>query len=236
MDAELLSLVRGAGRVAALTGAGVSTLSGLPDFRGPTGLYADPRYARAFDLDLFRDDPGVFYGTFGRILFDDKPLESSLVHNTLAAWESEGTLEAVITQNIDCLHQRAGSTTVLELHGSPRTSRCLTCGQSFSLREMQGLLAQDSLRPRCGCGGAVKPDITFFGEELPAETFEHALRLVRQTDLLLVLGTSLTVYPAASLPRLCLEQGGRLVIVNSQPTSYDREAVLVLRDLEQAFG
>ena len=235
MHSQLQELVDGARHLVAFTGAGVSTLSGLQDFRGKNGLYNNPETMKVFEIDVFRRDPSVYYKGCRELLYGDHDLSSSLIHHTLARWEAEGKLEAIITQNIDLLHQKAGSKVVHEVHGSPKIHRCLLCDETFAYAIIQARVQAGDIPPRCSCGGIIKPDITFFGEELPAGAFHLAKRAAEKADLLLVLGTSLTVYPAASLPVRCLEAGGRVVIVNDQPTDLDHRAVLVLRDLEAAF-
>lgn len=235
MRAELEALVQGAAHAVAFTGAGVSTLSGLPAFRGPKGLYNDPDYARMFDIDLFLRDP-TFYYTKGRhLLYGDLDPSASLVHRALAEWEARGWLRAVITQNIDLLHQKAGSRRVIEVHGTPDPHVCLACGREEPFDAVRHRVQAGDLPPRCACGGVLKPRITFFGEALPAQAWMEAVAEAQDCDLMLVLGTSLTVYPAASLPRMALRNGARLVIVNDQPTDLDAAATLRLWDLEEAF-
>lgn len=236
MNRDLEALVGSARHLVALTGAGVSTLSGLPDFRGKNGLYSDPEAWKIFDLKTFLADPSVYYRGARSLLYGDHDLSSSLVHHTLALWQTSGRLKALMTQNVDLLHQKAGSTEVIELHGSPRVHHCLDCGAWFDYTIIAGRVRAGDLPPQCPCGGSIKPDITFFGESLPEAAFARAQREASRADLMLVLGTSLTVYPAASLPRVCLRSGGRVVIVNEQPTDLDDEATLVLRSLEDAFG
>lgn len=235
MIPRLAELMAESKHLVAFTGAGVSTLSGLPDFRGKNGLYSGrPDAWKIFDLETFHRDPSVYYQGTRSLLYGDHDLSASLVHHTLARWQKEGRLKALITQNVDLLHQKAGSTEVIEVHGSPLVHRCLACGTEY---DYWGIAAQVQAGriPHCPCGGAIKPDITFFGEALPEAAFTRARREVSRADLLLVLGTSLTVQPAASLPSLCLRSGGRVVIINEQPTEMDPLAILVLRDLEEAF-
>jgi NAD-dependent deacetylase len=141
-----------------------------------------------------------------------------------------------VTQNVDYLHQRAGSRRVVEVHGSPAVHRCLACGAQETYEVIRGRLRSGEVVPRCGCGGVFKPDITFFGEGLPARAWEEAEALVSRADLLLVLGTSLTVYPAADLPELCIRSGGRAVLVNDQPTPLDGRMWKRFGDLEAAFA
>lgn len=237
MDKNLAALVNEARHLVAFTGAGVSTLSGLPDFRGRTGLYQNPDNQRIFDLDVFLADPTVFYRSFCGALYTRPDLSASLIHQTLARWEAEGRLKAVITQNIDALHQKAGSRRVIEVHGSPEDHTCLGCGAGAVFDEVAAQVLAGTIPPRCqACGGVLKPDITFFGEALPEQAWAEAEAEASRADLMLVLGTSLTVHPAARLPLYTLRAGGRLVIVNDQPTDLDGRAALRLWDLEAAFG
>ena len=237
-DAQrLLDLVNAARHCVVLTGAGVSTLSGIPDFRGKGGLYSrsDVDAERLFDIRAFRKDPGYYYEHARSFIYDLDAKTPSLVHLALAGLEAAGRIKAVITQNIDLLHQKAGSRRVLEVHGSPSQHHCLDCGLGVPFADITRRLAVETT-PRCtGCGGPLKPDIVFFGEQLPADVFEAAFAEAKRADLMLVLGTSLTVYPAAYLPEETLRAGGKLCIVNADPTPLDRQACLVLRDLATAF-
>lgn len=235
MGNELEEFVRRAEFPVAFTGAGVSTLSGLRDFRGKNGFYRDFDAQQIFDLDVFARDPSVYYSATRDFIYGLDDSQPSLVHLTLARWEAQGWLKAVITQNVDFLHQRAGSQRVVEVHGSPAIHRCRRCGDQQSFQAIRDRLAGGEAVPRCGCGGVYKPDITFFGEGLPPAAWAEAEALVRRADLLLVLGTSLTVYPAAALPELCARSGGRLVLVNDQPTPLDHLMDRRYSDLETAF-
>jgi len=153
------------------------------------------------------------------------------VHEAVARLERAGIVRGVITQNIDMLHQKAGSKTVYEVHGSPILHHCFGCGDEKTFDEICALLEKTPV-PRCPrCGEAYKPDITFFGEMLPEEAFERSVTLAREADLMLVLGSSLTVHPAASIPPLAVRGGGELVIVNAQPTPLDSLAALRYDDL-----
>jgi NAD-dependent deacetylase len=220
----------------AFTGAGVSTLSGLRDFRGKNGLYQDFDAQKIFDLDVFSRDPGFYYRRTRDFIYGLDAKKPSLVHQMLATWETQGLLKAVITQNVDYLHQRAGSRRVVEVHGSPAVHHCQVCGAVESFEAIRARLEASDSVPRCSCGGVFKPDITFFGEALPQRAWTEAEGLARQADLILVLGTSLTVHPAAALPELCVRTGGRMILVNDQPTPLDGLAWKVFRDLEETFS
>ena len=236
---RLIDAVRGAKCVAALTGAGVSTLCGIPDFRGPRGLYRNPDAERIFDIDWFDRDPSVYYRGCRELVYGLGDFQPGPVHLALKRLEDAGLLDGIITQNIDMLHQKAGSSRVYEVHGSPVLHHCRRCGAAATFGEVMAMIEAnggadalgDPYVPRCGCGGAFKPDITFFGESLPEEAFRTSQELAVRADVMLVLGTSLTVFPAAGLPRLTLQKGGRVFIVNAQPTSLDDYAAARYPDL-----
>jgi NAD-dependent deacetylase len=227
-DARTLAdLIRAEQPCVALTGAGVSTESGIPDFRSPTGLWAefDPREYGS--IDAFRADPEKvwrFYAPRYSMLTGAEP---NAAHRALAELERRGLVRAVVTQNIDLLHERAGSRDVVEVHGSIRTSTCPRCGQRYLLAEVLELLAAGDGAPRCDDDGTVmKPDVVFFGELLPAAAIDRATELAREARLLLVVGSALEVFPVAGLPLETLRAGGKLAIVNLGPTDYDGRADL----------
>jgi len=228
----IIEAIGRAKRIGCLTGAGVSTLCGIPDFRGPQGLYKNPDAERIFDIDWFDRDPSVYYRGCAELVYGLGRFEPGPVHRALKHLEDIGKLTGIATQNIDMLHQKAGSSNVFEVHGSPILHHCRRCGDRKSFEEIQ-VLRRTAEVPRCSCGGVYKPDITFFGEALPEEAFRRAQELALTSDLFLVLGTSLTVYPAAGLPRLTLEAGGRIAVVNAQPTALDERASSVCRDLAE---
>jgi NAD-dependent deacetylase len=226
---RLAELIRESGRTVALTGAGVSVPSGIPDFRTPqTGMWARVDPMEVAHIDVFRHDPARFWSYYRprfQTLGDKQP---NRAHAALAELERRGLLEGVITQNIDRLHRAAGSRNVVEVHGSIATSSCLGCGASYALEEVEPLFDEEGV-PRCrGCGGAVKPDVVLFGELLPEAAMAAAQELAESADLMLCVGSSLVVHPVALLPALTLERGGRLAIVTMGPTPYDDEAELKL--------
>ena len=229
--APLVAALKGARHVGVLTGAGVSTLSGIPDFRGPKGLYANPDAERIFDIDWFDRDPSVYYKGCRELVYGLEKYAPNPVHEALARLERCGILKGIATQNIDMLHHKAGSQIVWEIHGSPIRHHCRWCGAEKSFDEICALLKGGVEVPRCSCGGAYKPDITFFGEQLPEEAFVKSQELAIRSDVFLVLGTSLTVYPAAGLPRLTLQAGGKVFVVNGSPTDLDAEAAFCGKDL-----
>jgi NAD-dependent deacetylase len=223
---ELAALIRENQPCVALTGAGISTESGIPDFRSPTGIWADFDPLEYATLGAFRDDPEKvwsFYAPRFSMLTDAEP---NAAHRALAELESYGLVRAVITQNIDLLHERAGSRDVVEVHGSIRTSTCLACGASYKLDAVLQLLEETS--PPCctACGAVVKPDVVFFDELLPEQAIDRAYELAREARLLLVVGSSLEVWPVAELPLVTLAAGGQVAVVNKGPTSVDDQAVL----------
>ena len=227
---RLAELVRENQPCVVLAGAGVSTESGVPDFRSPTGIWAefDPReYAT---LGAFRGDPAKvwrFYAPRFEMLGAAAP---NRAHLALAALERAGHVRAVVTQNIDMLHERAGSREVVEVHGSIRTSSCLGCGARYPLAQVVPLLVEHGAPPCPACGAILKPDVVFFDELLPAGAIERATALAEEAGLLLVVGSSLEVYPIADLPRATLAAGGRVAVVNRTPTWVDARAALALRE------
>jgi NAD-dependent deacetylase len=228
--AKLARLIRENQPCVVLTGAGVSTESGVPDFRSPSGIWAqfDPReYAT---LGAFRRDPEKvwrFYAPRFAMLTDAEP---NPAHLALAELERRGLVQAIVTQNIDLLHRRAGSTDVIEVHGSIRTSSCPGCGSVYPLAEVVPLIEAHGAPPCPACGAILKPDVVFFDELLPEDAMMRAVELAEQAGLLLVVGSSLEVYPVADLPRSTLAAGGKVAVVNRTPTWVDGRASLVLRE------
>ena len=207
-------------------GAGVSTESGIPDFRSVDGLYSQHfEYPpeTIISHSFYRRNPEYFF-RFYREKMLPLGFAPNITHRKLAQWEQEGKLSAVVTQNIDGLHQKAGSKKVYELHGSVLRNYCEKCRKFYPaefIRDSQGI-------PRCGCGGMVKPDVVLYEESLDQDTLEKSVMAIRDADLLMVAGTSLTVYPAAGLIRYY--RGNRLVLINRDATAYDEEADLVIHD------
>lgn len=222
--AELGEMIREAEYVVFFGGAGVSTESGIPDFRGAGGLYTEDGKGNEYYLSrrCLTVDPFAFYRFFREhMTFPDA--HPNAAHKALAELEAAGKLKAVITQNIDGLHQAAGSRRVLELHGTVSRSYCMRCGKVFDPK-----LFEDEDVPKCtACGGIVRPDVTLYGEALDGFTFREAEDEIERADLLIVGGSSLTVYPAASL--VGNFEDGKLVIINYSPTAYDESADLVIR-------
>ena len=232
----LIDLLKSARHCVVLTGAGISTLSGIPDFRGKNGFYkrTDIDTGKIFDIDYFVRDPDYYYTHARDFIYNLDEKEPNIIHTELARLEQAGIVKAVLTQNIDLLHQKAGSKRVFELHGSPSRHHCLHCGKQYTFDEVVGLLEQGKVRCT-SCSSTIKPDIVFFGEPLDAEVLGQSDAEARKADLMIVLGSSLTVYPAAGLPEITLRKGGRLVIVNADPTPLDRYAAWTHTDLETVF-
>lgn len=233
----LIDLLESARHLVTLTGAGISTLSGIPDFRGKNGLYSrtDIDTQKIFDIRAFRREPEYFYGHASDFLYNLEEKEPNVIHRVLARLEARGLLRVVITQNIDLLHQKAGSRRVLELHGSPAEHYCLACSYVCGFEAVLPAARQGQV-PRCpACGGGLKPRVVFFGESLPADVLMEAEAEASAADLMLVLGTSLTVYPAATVPKITLNRKGRVAIVNADPTPLDSFAVWKGEDLREVF-
>jgi NAD-dependent deacetylase len=213
----------------ALTGAGVSTPSGIPDFRSPdSGLWKQVNPLEVASIYAFRQRPQDFYDWIYPLTELTLAAEPNPAHVALAQLEAFGPLEAVITQNIDMLHTQAGSETVLEIHGHMRELTCLRCYEIVPSVEILAKFLETGDTPHCECGGVLKPNVILFGEQLPVRTLNRAKKLVRECDLLLVAGSSLEVAPAGDLPLLAQETGSRLIIVNHQVTHAEPLADVVI--------
>ncbi len=228
---RLAELISQAGSVVALTGAGISVPSGIPDFRTPqTGLWENVDPMEVAHIDAFRSDPVRFWSFYGQrfATLDDKLPNGA--HRALVAMERDGLLDAVITQNIDMLHRKAGTRALVEMHGSIASCSCLGCGTQAAIEEVSSRLAcaADGV-PRCAeCGQPLKPDVVLFGELLSADALERARELCEGAELLLCVGSSLEVHPVAGLPRVTLSCGGRVAIVTQGPTPLDELASMHL--------
>ncbi|MCL2186833.1 MAG: NAD-dependent deacetylase [Treponema sp.] len=233
---KIYDLIKNAKHFVTFTGAGVSTLSGIRDFRGKNGLYNDMDATKIFDLDYFYKDPAFYYNNTRSFIYNLDEKEPSIVHTVLGDLEKQGFLKALITQNIDLLHQKGGSKNVIEIHGSLVIHYCLHCENIKMSFEEASAIVRNGGMPKCSkCGGILKPAITFFGEGLPADALQEAIQESLQADLMLVLGTSLTVYPAAGMPEYTLRNGGKIIIVNNMPTPLDKRALLCFENLETVF-
>ena len=225
---QLAEWIESAERIVALTGAGISTASGIPDFRSASGIYSNSRNGNVFDLDAFIRNPSIFY-TFARQFYPQvRAAQPNAAHCALAEWQCRGKYVTVVTQNVDDYHQRAGSHPVYMVHGNFIHSTCQKCGDNIETETLDPLIKQGEI-PRCTCGGVYKPDITFFGEMLPESEWNGAVEAISRCDLLLVLGTSLWVHPAAALPGY-RPWNAKMTIINRDPTPLDTEAQLVIND------
>ncbi|MEK6327402.1 MAG: NAD-dependent deacylase [Actinomycetota bacterium] len=240
--AQLAALIRESGSTVALTGAGVSVPSGIPDFRTPgKGLWEKVDPMSVATIDAFHRDTRRFWDFYRprfHMLTDKQP---NPAHEALAELERRGLLEAVITQNIDRLHRKAGSERVIEVHGSIANASCTSCDATYPVEEVESLFDSDGIAT-CGCcAGKVKPDVVLFGELLPQNEIAEAEHLCAGADVLLCAGSSLEVYPVAGLPELTLGGGGTLAIVTQGPTPYDSAAAVrlngdVAEDLTAVLG
>lgn len=225
---HLAEVIRGARSAVALTGAGISVPSGIPDFRSPgTGLWANVDPMEVAHIDAFRRDPVAFWAFYGERFHTLEDKRPNRAHLALAELERAGLLDAVITQNIDRLHSRAGSRTVIEVHGTIAHSSCPACGARYPLAEVRARLSADAQGvPRCDCGAALRPGVVLFGEYLPETALALAEELAGQADLLLCIGSSLEVFPVAELPELTLAAGGTLAILTRGRTPFDDRATV----------
>ncbi|NNE71066.1 MAG: NAD-dependent deacylase [Rhodothermales bacterium] len=228
---RLKTLVEGARSAVAFTGAGISADSGIPTYRGNDGLWTKYDPAKYADINYFRRDPEYYWRFFQEVRYHvlsrAQPNEG---HLALSTMEQRGKLTALITQNIDGLHQRAGSQRVIELHGNSRRFPCVDCGTVDTLEEVFARL--DVEFPPCctSCGGSLRPGVVFFGEMLPPGAMEESTEAASACDLFLAIGSSLVVTPASSLPVIAKEHGARLVLINNEPTALDGMADLVMRE------
>ena len=224
--ADILSSAR---RGLALTGAGVSAESGIPTFRGEGGLWKQYDPVKVASIEYFMADPSAYWKVSkdrGRIALAARPNPG---HHALAALEAAGHVAAVVTQNTDGLHQESGSRNVIEIHGSSRTVQCLDCGAGESRSDVQARLDME-MPPRCKvCGGTfLKPTVVLFGEPMPQAAVARAFALAGEADVVLVVGSSLVVYPAADIPLFALRSGARMIVINAEPTPFDRLAEVVI--------
>ena len=226
--AELIVKARS---VVAFTGAGISTPSGIPDFRSPKeGLWEGVDAVEVAGIRSFRRDPYRFYDWLHPLVKSCRSAEPNAAHLALASLERAGKLDAIITQNIDELHEAAGSRVVHKVHGDLGRVDCLYCRFSAEADPFFEPYVQTRQLPHCpNCGGVLKPAITLFGESLPSGTWMNAYDAADSAEVILAVGTSLTVHPAASLPALTLDNGGKLIIINFTATPYDDQAAVTLR-------
>lgn len=222
---EIKEILRNSSHAVFFGGAGVSTASGIPDFRGAAGLYTVSNEPAEYFLsrECLVNEPERFFQFYREKMLYPDALPND-AHFALASLEKEGIIKAVITQNIDGLHQMAGSKEILELHGTVARSYCDRCGKTYPF----DFISTAAGVPRCTCGSIVRPDVTLYGESLPADAFNRAAEHIEKADVLIAAGTSLTVYPAASL--VANFKGDHLIIINYSSTPYDGLAEYVIRD------
>lgn len=232
---KIARLITDSRSILALTGAGMSTESGIPDFRSPgTGIWEkiDPTkfasidsFIKGFSLDELTELVSEMDITS---MFTAEPNKG---HKALAELEAMGKLSGIITQNVDMLHQKAGCKNVIEIHGSMNTASCLICNKKINFDEfLAEIIEQQKIPPKCDCGGIIKPDVVFFGEMLPKKALSQSIEYASRCDLLLAIGSSLVVYPVADLPQLAKRHGTKLVIINIERTPYDNVADVVIHD------
>jgi NAD-dependent deacetylase len=241
--ARLAELIRTADSVVALTGAGISVPSGIPDFRSPrTGLWENVDPMEVAHIDVFRRDPQRFWHFYGERFATLEHRRPNRAHEALAMLERAQLLDAVITQNIDGLHARAGSHELIEVHGTIDHSSCLVCGVRYELAEVRRRQLGDAGGvPRCDCSAPLKPDVVLFGEYLPADALARAEQLAAGADLMLCIGSSLEVYPVAQLPAVTLGAGGKIAILTQGRTPFDARASVrcggdVVDELDAVLG
>lgn len=215
------SILGESSNLVAFSGAGLSAESGIPTYRGEGGLWSEYDPNKYANIDYFLHDPSYYWRFFRDVRFPilDKA-EPNQAHVALAEMERKGKCKAVITQNIDGLHQDAGQRNVIELHGNTRRYYCMDCSREFTMKEAYDLVDQE-VPARCMCGGIIRPDVVFFGESLPADALEEASQAALECDVFVVLGSSLVVQPAAQLPVIAKRQGAKLIIINIGETPLD---------------
>ena len=226
------ALLRGAVHAVALTGAGISTPSGIPDFRSnDRGLWGHIDQMAVASIWGFRRDPSAFFTwirPLARLIYQAQP---NAAHRALATLEEQGIVKELVTQNIDVLHQKAGSHTIFELHGDLREATCVECFRVYPVEGFIEPLIAEGVMPRCPrCGGVLKPNVILFGEALPIQALQNAQRAARQCDVMLVAGSSLAVAPASELPQIALAYGADLIIVNFEETYLDDRAQVVIHE------
>lgn len=226
---KLASLIMEATRVVAFTGAGISAESGIPTYRGEDGTWRKYDPAIYASIDYFMKDPSYYWSFFHDVRYDVlRRARPNAAHLALARLEERRRLSAVVTQNIDGLHHLAGSRNVLELHGNTRRIYCLGCAMNYTVDQVHELLKEKNPPPCSYCGGMLRPDVVFFGESLPERVLASAIEESEECDLMLAVGSSLVVYPAAWLPERAKKSGARLVIINRGETPLDHIADLVI--------
>lgn len=214
--------------VVAFTGAGISAESGIPTYRGSGGMWEKYDPEKLASIDYFHRDPSLYWNFFKDVRYPSlKQAQPNSAHYALGKLEEKGILKALITQNVDGLHQLAGNERVLEMHGNTKRILCLNCSSTYDMENIQSLL-ENQVPPKCPkCSGLLKPDVVLFGETLPVQVLDEANQEARKCDLFLSVGSSLVVQPAASLPGIAKNNGAKLVIINKGSTPFDKYADFV---------
>lgn len=228
---EAVTLIAQSNKIVGFTGAGISTESGIPDFRSPHGIWANNRIIEYYEFVTSRAGRIEYWRQKAAMWPEMRDAEPNAGHLALVELERQGRLRAMITQNIDGLHQRAGNTDVIELHGTTTAAECLTCGARITMDEAIQRVATGDLAPSCEqCGGWLKPSTVSFGQAMPALAMQAAVEACQDCEVFLAVGSSLVVYPAASLPELARQCGAALIIINRTPTPLDELADLVINE------
>jgi len=229
---DVATLLRAAKRVAVLTGAGISTPSGIPDFRSEgTGLWSKDEPLEVASLSTFRTHPERFFDWFRPLARQIFAAQPNPAHQAFVDMESAGVAQTIITQNIDGLHQKAGSRQVIEMHGTMQTLTCTSCYKKYDSNDYVETFIEHKAVPRCpACNGVLKPDVILFGEQLPQSAWFEAQSAARQCDLMIVAGSSLEVLPVAGLPMQAVDRGIHLVVINNSPTYINVRADVVIMD------
>lgn len=228
---KAIDLIKKSNRIVSLSGAGISTEAGVPDFRGPGGMWDDPTLLQQMTASGFRRNPEGFYRASTNLFSTISSAEPTLAHQMLVRLEQLGKIEGIVTQNIDGLHRAAGSTKVFELHGTYRTGHCTKCPAGYQMMDFYRAIEEGRLQaPHCtACNAVIKPDVVLFEDLLPVDAWQGAVDAVNNCDLMLVLGSSLVVYPAAELPMMAIASDAPLVIVNLEATAFDSMATVTVQ-------
>jgi len=225
---QAAKIIKSKSYIVAFTGAGISVESGIPDFRSVGGLWEKYNPNEYAEFSAFLKTPEKFWTMHSELSDLVTSAEPNPAHLALATLEERGKLKTIITQNIDFLHQRAGNTRVLELHGSGETASCLSCGKQFNRIDVEKII-ETVIVPRCPtCNGLIKPNVVLFSEPLPSNVFEEAKQELLLADLLIVVGSSISVFPAATLPYITNQTGAPVIVVNDEPTPLDFLASVVI--------
>jgi NAD-dependent deacetylase len=236
---KFIELIKNSSQTTVLTGAGISTLSGIKDFRSSNGFYSKKfkhlNVEEILDYDFFFAHPEIFYSWAKDNWYDMEKYEPNIVHTTLTKMQDKNLLGDIFTQNIDMLHSKANSKNIFELHGSIEKHHCVNCNKSYSYEQVAKIVKNGDI-PRCSaCRALIKPNIVFYGENLDYTVLDRAYNSFSKSDLAIVLGSSLIVQPAASLVLYTIRNNGKLVIVNKDKTSFDNYATLKFDDLLSVF-